>query len=416
MIGKRPRVVDEILERLDLLIADRQDEVKHTALVRLEGRGNVLEDECRHRMQRHDALDNVLRSDARLFHHLPARIVQTAVQIPLTQRPIRLCRRLRLERSADQFKGDIVWQSDGNVDETIANLLPRLIRLCKQMIRLMRDRNKEKRPCIDKLRQLLKIRQTLPIDAEIIRELIPDEYDLDLIFHENVGQPVKNAIDVQPHVGKSLIVAKFRDALHEIAHLAALVQTRQNIRRCHGAEQRRPLRLLQLAVHEDPIRLVLLQPTDDAVLQRVLALVKTSHMQSRLHALLHSDQKIARRLRRSRIAVHRHDAFAFPLESQQLSQQIPLLLQVLVLLPICPQFLLRHVEHLLERISALRLPRAICTRNPYRALLLPRHDALRRLEQFQKLPMRIRALPEIFRLLNRRLCHLWVIVLINIEI
>ena len=126
----------------------------------------MLEDERRHRMQRHDALDDVLRSDARLFHYLLARIVQTAVQIPLAQRPIRLCRWLRLERSADQFKGDIVRQSDGTVDETIANLLPRLIRLRKKMIRLMRDRNKEKRPCIDKLRQLLKIRQTLPIDAE----------------------------------------------------------------------------------------------------------------------------------------------------------------------------------------------------------------------------------------------------------
>ena len=194
------------------------------------------------------------------------------------------------------------------------------------------------------------------------------------------------------------------------------MQTRQNIRRCHRAEQRRPLRLLQLAVHEDPIRLVLLQPTDDAVLQRVLALVKTSHMQSRLHALLHSDQKIARRLRRSRIAVHRHNAFAFLLEPQQLSQQISLLLQVLVLLPIRPQFLLGHVEHLLKRIGALRLSRAVCTRNPYGALLLPRHDALRRLEQFQKLPMRIRALPKIFRLFNRRLRHLREIILINIEI
>ena len=70
MIGKRPRVVNEMLERLDLLIADRQDEVKHTALVRLEGRSDVLEDERRHRMERHDALDDVLRSDACLLHHL----------------------------------------------------------------------------------------------------------------------------------------------------------------------------------------------------------------------------------------------------------------------------------------------------------------------------------------------------------
>ena len=126
----------------------------------------MLEDERRHGMQRHDALDDVLRNDACRLHYLLARIVQTAVQIPLAQRPILLCRRLRLERGADQLKGDIVWQSNGDIDEAIAKLLPRLIFIRKQMIRLMRDRNEEKLPCIDKLCQLLKIRQTLPIDSE----------------------------------------------------------------------------------------------------------------------------------------------------------------------------------------------------------------------------------------------------------
>ena len=244
MLVIRARMIDEILECLDLLISNRLDKIKHTTLVRLERGCNMFENQCRHRMQGHDISDHILRRDARNLHHTTPRLMQTTIQIALHLRPVLCGSSFRLERCADEVKRDIVGQRNPDIDKAVARLLPRLICLRKEMIRLMRYGNEEERLCIHELRQFLKICQTLTIHAEIVREFIPDKDEFDIVLLNDIRQPRNQTINIELHHGKALGVRESRNTLHEVTHLTALAQTCDNILDHHPAERCRPLRLL----------------------------------------------------------------------------------------------------------------------------------------------------------------------------
>ena len=334
MLVIRPRMIDEILERLNLLVSNRLDKIKHTALVRLERGCNMFENQSRHRMQRHDISDHILRRDARDIHHTTTGLMKTTIEIALHLRPILLCRSFRFKRRADEIKRDIVRQRNPDIDEAVARLLPRLICLRKEMIRLMRYRNEEKRLCIHELRQLLKICQTLTIHTEIIRELIPDKDEFDIVLLNDIRKPRNQTVNIELHHGKALSVGESRNAFHEVTHLIALAQAYDNILDHHPAKRCCPLRLLQLAVNEPLVCVILFQPRDDTLLERMLSFVKTTRMELRLHTLLHGKEQIARRMRRTRVAVHRYDAIACLLVSEQFTKQITLMRKCLIVFPV----------------------------------------------------------------------------------
>ena len=197
VLRERPRMIDEVLERLHLIVARRLDEVEHTALIRLKRRRDVLQHQCCHRMERHDALDDLLRGDLCRRHHALPRGVEAAVEIILVLRPLRLRRLLWPERRTDKIERDIVGQGDTNGEEAIAHLFPCLISLREEMSRLMRHGDKEKRRLVHQLCQRLKICQTLTIHTEEIGELIPEEHELDLVLRDDVSQPCLQHIDIQ---------------------------------------------------------------------------------------------------------------------------------------------------------------------------------------------------------------------------
>ena len=85
MLVIRSRMIDKILECLDLLISNRLDKIKHTALVRLERGCNMFENQSRHRMQRHDISDHILRRDARDIHHATTGLMKTTIEIASAQ-------------------------------------------------------------------------------------------------------------------------------------------------------------------------------------------------------------------------------------------------------------------------------------------------------------------------------------------
>ena len=153
VLRERSRMIDEVLERLHLIITRRFDEVEHTALIRLERRRDVLQHQCCHRMERHDAFDDLLRGDLCCRHHALPRSVEAAVEIILVLRPLRLRRLLWLERRTDEIESDIVGQRNTNREEAVAHLPPRLIPLRKEMPRLMHHGDKEKWCLVHQLRQ-----------------------------------------------------------------------------------------------------------------------------------------------------------------------------------------------------------------------------------------------------------------------
>ena len=260
--------------------------------------------------------------------------MKTTIEIALHLRPVLLCRSFRLKRRADEIKRDIVRQRNPDIDEAVTCLLPRLICLRKEMICLMRYRNEEERLCIHELRQLLKICQTLTIHAEIIREFIPDKNEFDIVLLNDIRQPRNQTVNIELHHGKALGVGESRNAFHEVTHLITLAQVCDNVLDHHPAKRCCPLRLLQLAVNEPLVCVILFQPCDDTILERMLSFVKTTRMELRLHTLLHGKEQIACRMRCTRVAVHRYDAIACLLVSKQFTKQITLMRKCLIVFPV----------------------------------------------------------------------------------